>query len=57
MKLLEHTPETIHVEMALTQLEQMVEQLHEFPDAPCWHKSTQDGVQITICGKFNIGHE
>jgi hypothetical protein len=57
MKLVKHTQEEIEIDLDLTQLEQMLNQLINFPAAPCWWKSTQNGISITINGKCNIGHE
>jgi hypothetical protein len=47
----------IKIELCRTNLEQLLKQMNEFPDAPNWIYATCNGVQITISAKDNTGVE
>lgn len=57
MKLITHTDDEIHVELDETNVEQLLEQLTQFPGAPCWIKTTVGGVMLTVSAKNSVGHE
>jgi hypothetical protein len=57
MKILKHTKDELEIELCLTNVKQLHDQLVNHPDSPCWICTTINGVQLKIVGTFNTGIE
>ena len=57
MKLIKHEKDEIEIDLCLTNVKQLWDQLINHPDSECWICTTIDGVKIKITGSFNTGVE